>query len=163
MPSPPYCYEYPRPAVTVDMVVFAHEGGQALTLLVRRGNEPFEGRWAIPGGFLDIEEEVEVGVRRELQEETGLKLWVPITFLGIFGTPGRDPRGRTISLVYVAYLPGDPPEVFGGDDAAEARWLPADPDDPDLKLAFDHDDILRKGLDWLNGLDGVDQAGKFKT
>ena len=161
MPSPPYCYEFPRPAVTVDLVVLAHEASKVVALLVRRGHEPFAGSWAVPGGFLDIDEEVEIGVRRELKEETGLDLWVPINFLGLFATPGRDPRGRTISLVYVAYLPGDPPNVIGGDDAAEASWRPAQPGDPTTPLAFDHDDILQKGLDWLNGHDGVDQAGKL--
>ena len=163
MPSRSYCYEYPRPAVTVDMVVLAHRDDEVVALLVKRGRDPFAGSWAVPGGFLEIDEEIEVGVRRELREETGLDLWVPITFLGIFGAPGRDPRGRTISLVYVAYLPGDPPAVYGDDDAADAQWRPAHPGDPDTPLAFDHDEIIQKGLDWLNGLDGVDQAGKLKT
>lgn len=163
MPSPPYCYEYPRPAVTVDVVVLAHHAGEVVTLLIRRGSEPFAGSWAIPGGFLDLDEEVEDGVRRELREETGLKLSAPLAFLGVFGTPGRDPRGRTISLAYVAYLPGEPPEVAGGDDASAAEWLPANPDDPDTSLAFDHAEILRKGLDWLRGRDGLDYAGLLRT
>jgi len=160
MPSTPYCYEYPRPAVTVDLVVLAHRAGELVVLLVKRGRDPFAGSWAIPGGFLDIDEGIEVGVRRELAEETGLDLSVSVSFLGVFGTPGRDPRGRTISLVHVAYLPGEPPAVKGGDDAAEAGWYPALPDD--LTLAFDHDAILRRGLDWLNGRDGVDPAGRLK-
>ncbi len=161
MPSLPYCYEYPRPAVTVDLVVFAHQEDQVVTLLVQRGHDPFAGSWAIPGGYLDIDEEIEVAARRELHEETGLNLKASISFLGIFGKPGRDPRGRTVSLVYVAYLPGDPPEVSGGDDAAAAVWRRVQPGDPALPLAFDHDQILQKGLDWLNGFDGVDQAGKL--
>ena len=163
MPSTPYCYEYPRPAVTVDLVVFAHHAGEVLTLLVQRGSEPFAGSWAVPGGFLDIDEEIEVGARRELKEETGLDLTVPISFLGIFGKPGRDPRGRTISLAYVAYLPGEPPEVTGGDDAAAADWRPAQPYDPPTPLAFDHAEVIAKGLDWLQGLDGLDQAGLLRT
>jgi len=149
MPSAPYCYEYPRPGVTVDLVLFAHQGDALVTLIIRRGREPFAGFWGIPGGFLDIDEEVEAGVRRELLEETGLDLAAPIELLGVFGTPGRDPRGRTISLVHVAYFPGEPPEVTGGDDAAEAGWRPVDLDDPATPLAFDHASILRKGLDWL--------------
>ena len=161
MPPPLFCYDFPRPAVTVDMVVLAHEASEVVALMVRRGHEPFAGSWAIPGGFLDMDEEVEIAVRRELKEETGLHLWVPISFLGIFATPGRDPRGRTVSLVYTAYLPGKPPEVFAGDDAAEACWRPARPGDPATPLAFDHDEILQKGLDWLNGLDRIDQAGKL--
>jgi len=151
MPSKPYCYEYTRPAVTVDLVVFAHQAGTLVALMVRRGRDPFAGSWAIPGGFLDIDEEVEAGARRELREETGLDLSVPIAFLGVFGAPGRDPRGRTISLVHVAYLPGEPPEVTGGDDASEAAWRPVRLDDPATPLAFDHDQILRKGTDWLDG------------
>ena len=161
MPSSPYCYEYPRPAVTVDLVVLAHRGAEVVALLVRRARDPFAGSWAVPGGFLDIDEEIEVGARRELREETGLNLRVPISFLGIFGTPGRDPRGRTISLAYVAYLPGEPPAVSGADDAAEADWRPASPGDPATALAFDHDQMLEKGLDWLNGFDGAGQAGKL--
>ena len=163
MPSTTYCYDFPRPAVTVDLVVFAHRETEVVTLLIKRDRDPFAGSWAIPGGFLEIDEEIEVGVRRELLEETGLKLWVPISFLGIYGKPGRDPRGRTISLAYVAYLPGDPPAVLGGDDASEAEWRLAEPGNPATPLAFDHDEILQKGLDWLNGLDGADQAGKLRT
>lgn len=159
MPSSPYCYEYPRPAVTVDLVVFAHRGDTLVTLMVRRGRDPFAGSWAVPGGFLGIDEEMEVGARRELREETGLDLPAPISFLGVFGAPGRDPRGRTISLAQVAYLPGEPPEVTGGDDAAEASWRPATPDDPATSLAFDHDQILRKGLDWLKTSTRAASAG----
>ena len=159
MPDKLHCYEYPRPAVTVDVVVFAHRGQQLVTLMVQRGREPFAGSWAVPGGFLDMDEEIEDGVRRELREETGLKLWVSLQFLGIFGKPGRDPRGRTISLAYVAYLPGEPPEVEGGDDARVAEWRPAGRDDPTTPLAFDHHEILSKGLDWFEGFDGVATAG----
>ena len=150
MPSTPYCYEYPRPAVTVDLLVLARRGDEVVALLVRRGRDPFAGSWAVPGGFLDLDEEAEAGARRELREETGLDLAAPVAFLGAFAAPGRDPRGRTISLVHVAFLPGDPPAVHGGDDADAAEWRPARPNSPATPLAFDHDEILRRGLDWLD-------------
>ncbi len=140
---------------------FAHREGQLVDLLVQRGREPFAGSWAVPGGFLDIDEEIEVGVRRELREETGLELPGPVTFLGIFGTPGRDPRGRTISLAYVAYLPGDPPAVTGGDDAARPSGdrPPRRPRDP-ARLRPRRDLARRAGL--AQRLDGVDQAGELR-
>src|SRR4051812_6751419 len=101
MPAP-YCYDYPRPAVTTDVVVFC----SGRVLLVRRKNDPFAGRLAFPGGFLDIDEPIEACARRELKEETGLDLAAhPFTPLGVYGAPGRDPRGRTISVVYLVNLP----------------------------------------------------------
>jgi 8-oxo-dGTP diphosphatase len=142
---PPYCYDYPRPAVTVDMVVFTLAGDALRTLFIRRKHEPFAGRWALPGGFLDIDEPIEAAARRELREETGLDLPGPVGLIGVFGDPGRDPRGRTISLVHGAVVRG-PVEIQGGDDAAEAAWL-----DPRLTkdLAFDHDKIIACALEWL--------------
>src|SRR5689334_8829310 len=122
MPGP-YCYEYPRPAVTVDLVVFALEGQGLRTLLIRRGKDPFAGRWALPGGFLDIDEPIEAAARREFREETGLDAPEVVEFLGAFGDPGRDPRGRTISLAHVAALRGPVPPPTGGDDASAAAWL----------------------------------------
>ncbi len=137
---PPYCYEYPRPAVTVDLALFAGEGETLRVLLIRRKYDPFAGRWALPGGFIGIDEPIESAARRELEEETGLRHDGPLTFVGVFADPGRDPRGRTISLVYTADLPGRPPAVAGTDDAAEAGWFDPGTVGP---LAFDHDDILR--------------------
>ena len=138
---PPYCYDYPRPAVTVDLVAFAREGDRLKVLLVRRKHDPFAGRWALPGGFVDMNEPVEDAARRELKEETGLEVG-EINFLGVYSDPGRDPRGRTISLVFYALIPGPPPRPTGGDDAEDAAWLDA----PDVSrpgaLAFDHDRIL---------------------
>lgn len=158
MPEAVHCYDYPRPAITVDALVLAHQQGDLVALLVRRGRPPFAGSWAIPGGFLDADEEIEAAVLRELREETGLILQGKLHFLGVFGRPDRDPRERTISLAHVAYLSGVPPEVAGGDDAAAAEWRPADANDPATPLAFDHDEILRKALDWFSGFNGVTQA-----
>jgi 8-oxo-dGTP diphosphatase len=142
MPAP-YCYDYPRPAVTVDMVALARSYDGWRVLLIRRKHDPFAGRWALPGGFLEIDEPIEDAARRELKEETGLEVSGPISLLGVFGDPGRDPRGRTISLVYLAILPGLPPGVAGADDAAEAAWL--DPSEV-KELAFDHGEILHRAL-----------------
>lgn len=145
---PPYCYEYPRPAVTVDLVVFSVHAAELRVLLVRRKHDPFAGRWAIPGGFVEIDEPIEAAARRELHEETGLELDAPrVDFLGIFGDPGRDPRGRTISLAHVAPLRGPFPKVAGGDDAEAAAWVPSK---KAVDLAFDHDRILASALNWLD-------------
>jgi len=144
--SAPYCYAHPRPSVTTDLVVFAWVDHALQTLLIRRKSPPFEGAWAIPGGFLDMEEEAEAGARRELEEETGLVVPGAVEPLGFFATPGRDPRGRTITLAHVAMLPAGEHPIRGGDDAAEAVWRPLADARP---LAFDHDAILAKARGWL--------------
>jgi 8-oxo-dGTP diphosphatase len=143
---PPYCYDYPRPAVTVDLVVFARAGDALRVLMIRRKSDPFAGRWALPGGFLDINEPIEVGARRELQEETGVKVEGPLALLGVWDDPGRDPRGRTISLAHATVLKSPPPDPKAADDAEKAAWL-----DPEglTGLAFDHDRILAAALEWL--------------
>ncbi len=144
--SGPFCYKFPRPAVTVDLVLFAREYGQLRVLLIRRKHDPFAGQWAIPGGFVEMDEPIETAARRELKEETGIDLTGPITMLNVYGDPGRDPRGRTISLVYVASLEAAGPLPTAGDDAGEACWI--DPDKP-LGLAFDHAQILADARRWL--------------
>jgi 8-oxo-dGTP diphosphatase len=147
---PPYCYDYPRPAVTVDLAVFALLGGDLRVLLIRRKHEPFAGRWALPGGFVEIDEPIEAAARRELREETGLDVTGPVAMVGVYGDPGRDPRGRTISFAHGAAVRGVPDDLAGADDAAEAAWL-----DPAScrGLAFDHDAILTAARDWLaNGV-----------
>lgn len=145
----PYCYEYPRPAVTVDTVTFAVDRSTLCALMVRRGQPPFEGQWALPGGFIDLEEDAEPAARRELQEETGIVISPSSPFepLGFYANPGRDPRGRTISLAFAAVIPPPLPEPSGGDDASKASWIPADP--PEHPLAFDHAIILADALEWL--------------
>jgi 8-oxo-dGTP diphosphatase len=135
----PYTYDYPRPMVTVDVVLFALQAGKLKVLLIQRKTPPFQDCWALPGGFLDIDEELEAAARRELHEETGLKIG-NVLELGAFGKIGRDPRGRTISVVYLALAAGEPPAARAGDDAAAAGWFSAV---RPPKLAFDHGDILR--------------------
>lgn len=151
---PTYCYEYPRPAVTVDVAAFTLDVDRIKLLVIRRRNEPFAGCWALPGGFLDIEEEVEDAARRELQEETGLAGLRVLDPIGTFATLGRDPRGRTISLAFGAVVPGPPPPVAGDDDAAEATWL--DPSEI-VAFAFDHGQIVANALTWLDA--GIRRGG----
>jgi len=140
-----YTYKYPRPAVTTDCVIFGiTRDGERRVLLVQRGNEPFRGMWAFPGGFLNMDETLEQCARRELKEETGLDTPIRFEELKSFSTVGRDPRGRTISVAFVAEVPLS--EVKGGDDAAEARWFPLD-EIP--QLAFDHGEMLQAALERL--------------
>lgn len=141
---------YRNPALTVDGVVLNHQvqglmGDTYAVLLVRRGREPFQGRYALPGGFVEYGEDIEDAIHREIEEETGLT-GLPFRQYRTFGKPGRDPRGHTVSVVYVAVVIGEPPEAVGGDDAAEAGWFPISrlPD-----LAFDHAHILGKVLEAL--------------
>jgi 8-oxo-dGTP diphosphatase len=137
-----YTYKYPRPAVTTDCVIFGiTRDGERRVLLVQRGNEPFRGMWAFPGGFLNMDETLEQCARRELKEETGLDTPIRFEELKSFSTVDRDPRGRTISVAFVAEVPLS--EVKGGDDAAEARWFPLD-EIP--QLAFDHGEMLQAAL-----------------
>lgn len=142
-----YTYKYPKADNTVDAVVFGIEDGRLVVLLIRRGREkePFYGHWALPGGFIKMDETLEEAVHRELEEETGLNLY--LEQLRTFGDPGRDPRGRVISTAFLALVP--PTAVKGADDADEAKWFPVDELPP---LAFDHDKILACGRKSLNRL-----------
>ena len=133
-----YVSEFPPFAVTVDMVVFADAGRSVL--LVRRGSSPYEGALALPGGFVESDESLDAAARRELVEETGVDVGeVAVEQLGAYGEPDRDPRGRTVSVVYVAVL-DDRPEVSAGSDAAAAAWHSVEGLGADL--AFDHAQIL---------------------
>ena len=145
----PYTYEYPRPMVVADVVAVrpGSEGPDARTreiLLVRRANEPFKGSWAIPGGFVEMDEDVPDAASRELREETGLEISPEdLVEVGVFGRPGRDPRGRTISVVYANVVSPDHSEATAGDDAADAKWF----DSRALpELAFDHADVIPAAL-----------------
>jgi 8-oxo-dGTP diphosphatase len=132
-----YTYDYPRPAVTVDMVIVSTDKDPRV-LLIRRKHDPFAGMWAIPGGFLEMEESLEAAARRELLEETHVKA-EQLEQLHTFGEPGRDPRGRVVSVVYLAVVDGAKVQPRAADDAAEVGWHPLHQPPP---LAFDHADIL---------------------
>jgi 8-oxo-dGTP diphosphatase len=135
----PYSYEYPRPGLTVDALIIAREKGDWRLLLICRGKEPFKGLWALPGGFVHMDETLEQACCRELEEETGLHLSAMEQFR-VFDGLDRDPRHRTISVVFYAILPLVC-EVKGEDDASDARWFPLS----DLpELAFDHGEIIRE-------------------
>jgi 8-oxo-dGTP diphosphatase len=132
-----YVYEHPRPMVTVDAAVFALTEGKAKLLLVQRKQEPYQGAWALPGGFVDIDEDLPEAAARELAEETGLKD-VPLKQLHTFGKPGRDPRGRTITVVYFGIAGRNWQQIEAAGDAAGVQWF----DIENLpSLAFDHDEI----------------------
>jgi 8-oxo-dGTP diphosphatase len=136
-------YEYPRPMLTVDVVVFMSLNDQLHILLIQRAQSPFEGSWALPGGFVGIEESLKSAAARELSEETGIKD-CELKQFHTYGDPQRDPRGRVISVVYCTYLPTDVRlTVQGGSDANQARWFPIT-DLPDL--AFDHSQIIQDAL-----------------
>lgn len=133
----PYVYNYPRPALTVDTLVLAGENEAEKILLIRRGKEPFKDLWALPGGFVNMDETLEQAAIRELVEETGIKLKSPEQFR-VFDAIDRDPRHRTISVVFYAIIPAILP-VKGGDDASEAAWFSLAELPP---LAFDHAEII---------------------
>jgi len=139
-----YCYEHPRPALTVDVVLFHLHRDELEVLLIKRANEPFKGRWAFPGGFVDKDESLRAAAARELREETGLRR-IELEQIGAFGDPGRDPRGHTVSIVFYA-LVDERRAVVASDDAAEAKWHPAL---APPKLAFDHRKILRIAIKQL--------------
>jgi 8-oxo-dGTP diphosphatase len=142
----PYCYDYPRPAVAADTVLFRMAGDQVEVLLIKRAGDPYKGRWALPGGFVDENESLEHAAARELEEETGVKA-VRLEQVGAFGEPGRDPRGHTVSIVFAAVLERGR-KVRAGDDASEADWHPAFSPPP---LAFDHKAILSAALEHVFG------------
>ncbi len=132
-----YSYKYPRPAVTVDMLVFKKTNNGLQLLLIQRDREPFLGFWAIPGGFMDMDETLEEAAYRELAEETGLQN-IALEQLKAYSAPGRDPRHRTISVAFIGFLT-DNQQAKAGDDAHKAQWFPIHglP-----SLAFDHAQII---------------------
>ena len=137
-----YTYKYPRPAVTTDIILTAGKHKATHILLIERKNEPYKGLWALPGGFIDMDEDLDEACLRELKEETGIELIdaVPQTNQATVGTPGRDPRGRTITIVYLAHTE-EMINPVAGDDAANAKWFETD----NLpELAFDHLEIINK-------------------
>jgi len=133
-----YIYQHPHPAVTTDIVIFTIQDDELKVLLIRRAGEPFQGSWALPGGFVEIDEDLEAAATRELAEETGVT-GVYLEQLYTFGAPGRDPRERVITVAYYALVPIDRLSVRPSSDAREVGWfawnqLPA--------LAFDHAGIV---------------------
>lgn len=137
-----YTYDFPRPAVTVDCVVFGFDEGDLKVLLVRRDVDPFRGKWALPGGFVREEESLDEAARRELREETGIeKLYLEQLYT--FGDIGRDPRGRVITVAYYALVKLAAYDVNAATDASSAAWFPV----ADVsRLAFDHEKILEVAL-----------------
>jgi 8-oxo-dGTP diphosphatase len=137
-------YEFPRPALTADVIVLRGDPGQREVLLIRRAADPFRDCWALPGGFVDENEPLETAARRELREETGLELEADLVAVGTYGDPGRDPRGWTVTVAFVVALDLlDVAHATAGDDAAEVRWFPAS---ALPRLAFDHDVIVADAL-----------------
>jgi 8-oxo-dGTP diphosphatase len=138
----PYTYDFPRPTVTVDAIIFSKSEDQLFVALIRRANPPFQGDWAFPGGFVDMDESLLQAATRELAEETGLKD-IQLEQFYTFGDVHRDPRHRTITIVYYGFAPDILPQLTAGDDAGQAAWFPLD----DLPhLAFDHGEILHKAI-----------------
>ena len=143
-----YVYKYPRPAVTADCIVFSRYP-KPQVLLIRRGNEPFKGEWAFPGGFLNMDETMQECARRELEEETGLVVQ-DIHLVGVYSRPGRDPRGHTVTPAFLSIM-DYPLDVCGGDDAAQAQWFPLN----QLPvLAFDHGEIISDAMRLFSQLEG---------
>lgn len=134
-----FTYKYPRPALTVDAIIVAGRNDHRMILLILRKSDPYKGKWALPGGFVDADETLESACKRELKEETGLVIF-ELTQFYTFDAIDRDPRERVISTVFYGYLPETVP-VVGADDAVEAQWFPI----TSLpEMAFDHGEIIRK-------------------
>ena len=130
-------YKYPRPALTVDNVIMANEKGECYILLIQRKHNPFKNSWALPGGFVDVDEPIENAALRELKEETGIT-GITLEFLNYFDEPGRDPRQRTISMAFVGIIKTRI-EAYPASDARKAEWFKIE-NLPDL--AFDHKKII---------------------
>ena len=148
-----------KPSLTADICIVAKKDGEESILLIRRGNHPFIGKWALPGGFSEEGERIEETAARELQEETGIEMAAKeLDLVGVYSKPGRDPRGWTVTAAYLAVV--DPEEVrpIAGDDAADAGWFTVIKDDAGMRfkngeteitmedLAFDHEDIVSDAL-----------------
>ncbi len=134
-----FTYDWPRPMVTVDIAVFRLFEDKLHILLIQRGKEPFKGFWALPGGFVEMNEELDDAAARELSEETGL-CNIKLKQIQAFGGIGRDPRGRVISILYMGLIRADAPELRAGDDASAAQWF--DACKLAEKIAFDHRMII---------------------
>ncbi len=143
-----YSYDYPRPALTTDMIIFTYNKNNLLVLIIERKYTPFKGRWAFPGGFVDMEETAEECAFRELKEETGLEIG-DLSQLITVSTLGRDPRGRTVSVFFYGFINYKSATVKPGDDAKKTQWFPVNKLPP---LAFDHGEIIHTALEKLREL-----------
>jgi 8-oxo-dGTP diphosphatase len=145
----PYCYEWPRPAVTVDIALFTVAGAlndlRLQVLLIERDDEPFAGQWALPGGFVRENEDLEAAAVRELEEEAGVA-WTALEQVETVGTPGRDTRGHIITVLYAGLTAGDQHHLVSRGDARQARWWDVSSVTPLPQLAFDHTLLLDKAL-----------------
>lgn len=142
-----YTSDYPIINVTVDVVVLIIDEGELRALMVRRAGPPYQGRWALPGGFVEVDEDLETAARRELMEETGVNAdEVRIEQLATYGAPKRDPRGRTLSVAWLAILPASS-DPQAGSDASHAAWKPVDTLLGRTRLAFDHKRILSEAVE----------------
>jgi 8-oxo-dGTP diphosphatase len=140
-----YTYDYPRPSVAVDCVIFGLDKTDLKVLLIQRGGEPYKHHWAFPGGFVEMDESLETAALRELEEETGVKN-VFFEQLFTFGNPERDPRGRVISVSYFALVNLEDHPVQAASDAENAAWFPFD---KLPELAFDHQKIMETAFNRL--------------
>lgn len=148
-----YVYDWPRPMVSVDAAVFSFFRDVFKLLFIKRKNEPFKGKWALPGGFIGIDEELDDAVARELFEEAGLS-GIALEQMHTFGKPGRDPRGRQITIVFMGVASARQRKIRAGDDAAKARWFDVEKLPKDL--AFDHNEVVRFAIEKL-------KKGKYKA
>ena len=136
-----YCYDYPRPAVSADCIIIDKSKAHFKVLLIERKNEPFKGLWALPGGFVEEDETVDTGAHRELKEETGLEL--NMEQFRVYSEPDRDPRGRIITVAFLALTDEGNLEPKAGDDAKNVKWFSIS----ELPLlAFDHQKIIEDAL-----------------
>ena len=142
----PYTYRFPHPAVATDAIVFTVRDGRLEVLLIRRRNEPFQGMWAFPGGYLDLDEDLQACAERELAEETGIR-GVTLQQFHAAGKPDRDPRERNISILHMGLVRPDQLRPVAGDDASAVAWFPAR---RPPALAFDHRELLALARRHLN-------------
>ncbi|MBC7388861.1 MAG: NUDIX hydrolase [Opitutaceae bacterium] len=143
-----YTYDYPRPALGTDMLLFSKQSNNIYVLLIERGNSPFKGYWAFPGGFVEEGESCEQAVLRELEEETGL-VHSELLQIGTFSDPSRDPRGWIVTVAFAAWVRMEETRPIAGDDAKNVKWFSLNEIPP---LAFDHAIILKKAISvFVNG------------
>lgn len=157
MPHRKYCYDYPRPALSADIVLFGFDGNDLNILLIERGKEPFKGNWAFPGGFMEMDETTDECASRELKEETGISR-VFLEQLHTFSGVERDPRGRVVTVAYLGMIRMAECRISAGDDAEKASWFKLKNIPP---LCFDHDLVLEMAMKRLRAKSGC-ESGIFE-